>query len=136
MIVFQGIELFTNFKPNAGWAVETLPATPGIYAEVYWPQRGIRFGETGRSVRGKIRHDIRWFRSMHDGSAPVEQLRRTLPIAEAAKATGVVGFEFYLVSADVRLEDKALRQETERFLFTWAEQADDFANWNRQINWR
>ena len=73
---------------------------------------------------------------MHDGSAPVEQLRRTLPIAEAAKATGVVGFEFYLVSADVRLEDKALRQETERFLFTWAEQADDFANWNRQISWR
>jgi len=73
---------------------------------------------------------------MHDGTAPVAQLRRSLPIAEAAKATGVVGFEFYLVSADARLEDKTLRQETERFLFAWADAADSFVNWNRQVSWR
>lgn len=136
MIVFQGIQLFTDFKPGAGSVVGSLPTTPGIYAEIYWPQRGLRFGETGRSVRGKIRHDIGWFRSMHDGTAPVAQLRRSLPIAEAAKATGVVGFEFYLVSADARLEDKTLRQETERFLFAWADAADSFVNWNRQVSWR
>jgi len=62
--------------------------------------------------------------------------RRTLPIAEAAKATGLAGFEFYLVSADTRLEDKTLRQETECFLFAWADAADGFVNWNRQVSWR
>lgn len=73
---------------------------------------------------------------MHNGTAPVAQLRRTLPIAEAAKATGVAGFEFYLVSADARLEDKNLRQEAERFLFAWADTTDSFVNWNRQVSWR
>ena len=51
MIVFQGIQLFTDFKPGAGSVVGSLPTTPGIYAEIYWPQRGLRFGETGRILR-------------------------------------------------------------------------------------
>jgi hypothetical protein len=96
----------------------------------------LRFGETGRSIRGKICHDIGWFKSMHNRTAPLAQLRRTLPIAEAAKATGVEGFEFYVVSNDPRLEDKALRQDTERFLFAWADRAAGFVNWNRQVSWR
>jgi hypothetical protein len=70
MIIFRGVSLSPEFKRNCGLAVERLPATPGIYAEVYWPQRGLRIGETGRSIRGKIRHDIGWFKSMHNGTAP------------------------------------------------------------------
>jgi hypothetical protein len=73
---------------------------------------------------------------MHDGTAPEHQLRRRLPIALAAKATGEVGFEFYVISADQRLADKALRQECERFLFAWAQQAEGFVDWNRQRSWR
>jgi hypothetical protein len=92
-------------------------------------------GETGDSIRGKIRRNIYWFKRMHNGTAPPEQLRRTLPIAEAAKATGHEGFEFYVVSDDPRLKEKALRQETERFLHAWAKQADGFVNWNRQKSW-
>jgi hypothetical protein len=132
MTVFRDISLSTELKRGSGLAVELLPASPGIYAEVYWPQRGLRFGETGDSIRRRIGRSIGWFRRMHDGTARPRDLRRTSPIAEAAKATGAAGFEFYVVSDDPRLKDKELRQETERFLFKWAEQADGFVSWNRQ----
>jgi len=73
---------------------------------------------------------------MHNGTAPPEQLRRTLPIAQAAKATGAEGFEFYVVSDDPLLEDKALRQDCERFMFEWVRRAPGFVDWNRQWSWR
>lgn len=136
MIALDGVPLFTDFREGQGTPVDVLPVTAGIYAEVYWPLRGLRIGETGRSIRGKIKHDIRWFKSMHDGSAPPEQLRRTLPIAQAAKATGSLGFEFFVVSAEPRLADKDLRQAAERSLFLWADATEDFENWNRQRSWR
>lgn len=135
-IKVEEISLVVDFVEDRGVSVENLPACPGIYAEVYWPQRGLRIGETGRSIKGKIKHDIRWFRSMHNGSAPPEQLRRTLPIAQAAKQSGELGFEFFVVSIDPRLEDKNLRQHCERMLFQWADDHPDFINWNRQRSWR
>lgn len=97
---------------------------------------GVRIGETGFSIRGKIRHDIRWFNSMRDGTAPQAQLRRTLPIALAAKVTGAIGFEFNVVSVDLRLADKELRQDCERFLFDWVRRSDGLTDWNRQRSWR
>jgi hypothetical protein len=132
---FNGIPLFTDFKPASGLTVKQLPKRPGIYAEVYWPERGLRFGETGDSIRGKIQHDVWWFNAMHRGTAPEKDLRRAIPIARAAKATGAKGFEFYVVSDDPRLTDRSLRQEVERFMFDWAEQADGFVNWNLQKSW-
>lgn len=135
-IEFKGVPLFVGFQQGRGTLVDQLPTCAGIYAEVYWPQLGLRIGETGRSIRGKIRHDIRWFRSMHDGSAPPEQLRRTLPIAEAAKRSGLEGFEFFVVSADKQLENKILRQDCERAIFQWAAASPDFEDWNRQRSWR
>jgi hypothetical protein len=92
-------------QQGGGIAVDRLPVEPGIYAEVYWPQLGLRIGETGNSIRGKIKHDVRWMRSMHDGTAPEVQLRRTIPHTLAAKAAGPEGFEFYvvsIVSSDIR----------------------------------
>lgn len=133
---FRGITLDVGFEPGQGAVVGDLPTSPGIYAEIHWPRRGVRIGETGRSIRGKIRHDIRWFDSMQDGSAPAEQLRRTIPIAETAKAHGSAGFEFYVVSADSKLDDKALRQACERHLFGWLEAHPDFESWNHQRSWR
>ena len=47
---------------------------------------------------------------MQDGTAGPAQLRRTLPIALAARSGGPSGFEFYVVSCDPRLADKVLRQ--------------------------
>ncbi|PKQ10802.1 MAG: hypothetical protein CVT70_17720 [Alphaproteobacteria bacterium HGW-Alphaproteobacteria-1] len=134
-IIYRDIKLALNWQ-NGGLQVEDLPARPGIYAEVYKPLMGVRIGETGVSIRGKIRHDIRWFNSMRDGTAPQAQLRRTLPIAQAAKATGAIGFEFHVVSVDLRLADKKLRQDCERFLFDWVRRSDGLTDWNRQRSWR
>ena len=73
---------------------------------------------------------------MHDGSAPKEQLRRTLPIAQVAKEFGSKAFSFYVVSQDSRLEDKEIRQECERFMFQWVEENPKYKNWNFQKSWR
>lgn len=135
-IEFEGIRLNVSWQPGRGSSPDLLPDRPGLYAEIYWPERGVRIGETGRSVRGKIRHDIRWMMSMRAGTAPPEQLRRTLPIAMAAKRTGHVGFEFYAVSVDPRLAEKSLRQEAERFLFSWVGGQAKLVDWNRQVSWR
>ena len=135
-VEFQGVRLSVDWQMRRGLNSSELPARPGVYAEVYWPQRGVRIGETGRSIRAKIRHDIRWFNSLRDGTAPQEQLRRTLPIALAAKATGEAGFEFYVVSDDDRLEDKLLRQSCERFMFDWVRAHPGLTDWNRQRSWR
>lgn len=115
IVTYHGIDLNVDWSGD-GQPVENLPTTAGLYAEVFLPERGVRIGETGKSIRGKIRHDIRWFRSMHNGTAPEHQLRRTLPIAEAAKRAGEVGFAFFVVSSDQRLQEKYLRQCCERFL--------------------
>lgn len=135
-IEFEGIRLHVSWLPGRGSSPDLLPDRPGLYAEIYWPERGVRIGETGRSIRGKIRHDIRWMKSMRARTAPPEQLRRTLPIAMAAKRTGHVGFEFYAVSVDPRLAEKSLRQEAERFLFSWVRRQEELVDWNRQVSWR
>jgi len=136
MLIFGDIPLFTTFEQGGEMKIDRLPSCAGTCAEIYWPQSGMRIGETGNAIRGKIPHDIRWFTSMNNGTPPPHQLRRSLPITEAAKATGALGFEFYVVSRDPRLADKASRQETDRFLFRWAKQAEGFVDWNRQKGWR
>lgn len=133
---FEGVRLNVSWLPTLSRSPDLLPDKPGLYAEIYWPERGVRIGETERSIRGKIRHDIRWFKSMHAGTAPPEQLRRTLPIAMAAKRSGFGGFEFYAISTDPRLADKELRQNAERFLFSWVRAQRHLVDWNRQVSWR
>lgn len=133
---FQGIPLNVDWSPGRGTSPDELPTGAGIYAEICWRESGVRVGETGKSIRGKIRHDIWWFKKMHDGTAPPAQLRRTIPTAIAAKESGPDAFEFYVVSSDSRLADKSLRQECERYLFEWLEQHDRYVSWNRQKSWR
>jgi hypothetical protein len=134
-VLFQGLELNVEWTPGRGPFSE-LPALPGTYAEIHWPSRGVRIGETGRSIRAKIAHDLRWFKGMQDGTAGPAQLRRTLPIALAALKSGPLGFEFYVVSCDPRLVDKLLRQNAERFMFKWVAGRAEYVNWNRQVSWR
>lgn len=135
-IDFSGIKLNVDWTPENAMPVERLPACAGIYAEIHWPKRGVRVGETGVSIRGKIRHDIRWFQGMHDGTEAPDQLRRTIPIAKTAREHGASGFAFYVVSDDPRLRDKQLRQECERYLFRYLEQHPDYDSWNHQYSWR
>jgi len=135
-VEFNGIALNVHWTPDNGLSVQDLPDRPGIYAEIHWPKRGVRVGETGVSIRRKIQHDVRWFQGMHLGTEKPEQLRRTLPIALTAKEHGALGFSFYVVSTDPRLLDKALRQECERHLFQWLSDDLDYVSWNRQKSWR
>ena len=135
-IEFLGIRLNVHWRPENAIAVEYLPTGAGIYAEIHWPQRGVRIGETGVGIRQKIRHDIRWFNGMQRGTEKPAELRRTIPIAMTAKAHGASAFVFYVVSADPRLTDKHLRQECERHMFSWVEQNRDFVSWNHQKSWR
>jgi hypothetical protein len=135
-IEFRGITLNVDWTRENSVPASRLPDRPGIYAEIHWPKRGVRIGETGRSIQGKIYHDLGWFKSMHDGTAPPEQLRRTIPIAMTAKECGAGGFAFYVVSVDPRLKDKSLRQECERHMFAWLEQHPTFISWNHQTTWR
>ena len=113
----------------------TLPTTPGIYAEVFWPARAVRIGETGLSIRAKVGQDWSWLRSMGDGTAPATQLRRSHPICAAAREFGSDGFEAFLVSDDPQLLDKTVRQECERYLFEYV-RASEWIDWNRQRSWR
>ena len=113
-----------------------LPSVAGVYAEIHWPTGGVRIGETGRSIRAKIAHDLRWFKAMQNGTAGSAQLGRTLPIALAARKSGSEGFEFYVVSSDPRLLAKDLRQDVERFMFAWVRRQPGYVDWNRQVSWR
>jgi hypothetical protein len=128
---FREIDLNVDWVQGRGPRA-ALPNLPGVYAEIHWPSRAVRIGETGRSIRAKIGHDLRWFTSMEDGTAGLAQLRRTLPIALTARKTGPEGFEFYVVSCDPRLLDKGLRQEVERFMFTWVGRHPHYVDWNRR----
>jgi hypothetical protein len=135
-IEFRGITLNVDWTLEDAVHASRLPACPGIYAEIHWPKRGVRIGETGVSIRRKIYHDLGWFKSMHDGTAPQEQLRRTIPIAMTAKEHGAAGFAFYVVSVDPRLKDKSLRQDCERHMFAWLEGHPNYHSWNHQKSWR
>ena len=135
-VEYRGILLAVNWKPGVGTSVAELPSTPGLYAEIHWPRRGVRVGETGTGIRRKIQHDIRWFKAMHEGRAPLEQLKRTIPIAQVAKELGAEAFEYYVVSVDPRLTEKSLRQDCERFVFRWLEAHSDYESWNHQKSWR
>jgi hypothetical protein len=134
-ITHEGVRLNVDLH-GAGLEVGALPTCPSVYAEVHRPSGGVRIGETGNSIRGKIRHDIAWFRSMHLGTAPVAQLRRQHPIALAARKSGAEGFAYFVVGDDPGLADKALRQSSERRVFNWVRAHPDWVDWNRQRSWR
>ena len=135
-VEFKGIALNVDWRPENGLSVQDLPDRPGIYAEIHWPKRGVRIGETGLSIRRQIQHDVRWFQGMHLGTEKPEQLRRSIPIAQTAKEHGARAFSFYVVSTDPRLVDKDLRQDCERHLFQWLSDHTEFESWNHQKSWR
>jgi len=125
---FKRIDLKRRLDSRPGFIPSTASSCRCV-REIHWPTRGVRIGETGRSIRAKIGHDLHWFRSMRDGTAAAAQLGRNLPIALAARKSGAEGFEFYVVSSDPRLLDKALRQDVERFMFAWVRRQPTYVDW-------
>lgn len=143
--VFKDVELATDWNPGQGVNMaapsSSVPACPGVYAEVHWATRGVRIGETGTSLRRKFAHDSAWMAHMHAGTAPPSQLRRLAmrsphPIVMSAAQDGPSAFEFFVVTRDLRIANDTLRHDVERYLFSWVRQQRTYLDWNRQRSWR
>lgn len=131
---FEGIRLSLAFRPGEG-DVQRMPTGHGIYAEVHWPTRSIRIGESA-SVRARNLAHMRWADKHRAGTHGPKDANRQGAIVELAKAWGSGGLEYYLVSNHPRLADRVLRVECEKFLHEWARTQKDFVNMNTQRGYR
>jgi hypothetical protein len=131
---FQGIPLNLDFRQGLG-NVRDLPTGPGIYAQVHWPTRSLRIGES-QSVRKHNLAHIRWADKHRAGTHPAEEAARRGVIVELVKTWGSEGLEHYTISADPRLSDRVLRVECEKFLHAWARTQDQYVNINTQRSYR
>jgi len=131
---FNGIKLNLDFQPGHG-DVNNMPTGYGIYAEIHWPTRSIRVGES-TAVRARNRGHIRWANKHRDGTHPPKEASRRGPIVELVKHWGSEGLEYYLISNDPRLADRVLRVECEKFLHEWARNQDTYCNLNTQRGYR
>lgn len=111
-----------------------MPRSPGLYAQVYWPDRAVRIGQSA-NIYHRLREATAWASAMNNGTARESQLRRTSALCERVKATGNEGFEYFVVADHPTLSDRALRLECEAFLFGWfaaTAAAGDWRNWNEE----
>ena len=133
-MLFKGIELNVNWAEGEGFSASDAAAVAGLYAQVYWPDRAVRIGQSS-NIRNRLREATAWANAMHRGRASEDQLRRTSELCERVKATGNEGFEYFLISRDQRLFEASLRLECEAFLFGWCESRSEqgaWKNWNRE----
>ena len=131
---FQGIKLNLEFRPGQG-TVDAMPTGHGIYAEVHWPTKSLRIGES-KAVRARNRAHMRWAQKHRDGSHTPKEAQRQGPIVELAKAWGAEGLEYYLISDDPRLADRELRVACEKHLHEWARKQTRFRDLNGQRGYR
>lgn len=131
---FQAIRLNLEFSQGSGNVYE-MPVGIGIYAEIHWPTRNIRIGES-QNVRKRNLAHIRWADKHRLGlHTPREALRRGR-IVDLVKQWGSEGLEHYLISNDPRLADRVLRVECEKFLHEWAKTQGDYVDLNTQKGYR
>jgi hypothetical protein len=129
---YQGIFLNLDFQPGQGGE---MPAGPGIYAEIHWPTRSIRIGES-KNVRARNRAHIRWADKHQAGSHSPKEANRRGIIVELVKEWGSEGLEHFLISGDPRLADRELRVACEKRLHEWARQQTVFRDINTQRGYR
>lgn len=131
---FRGIILNLDFRQGLG-DVRNMPTGHGIYAELHWPTRSIRIGES-QSVRSRNLSHMRWADKHLDGThGPKEAGRRGL-IVELVKVWGSKGLEYYLISNHSKLADREFRVDCEKFLHEWARGQTDYRNLNTQRGYR
>lgn len=133
-LTFKGIQLNLTFAPGHG-DVNRMPVGHGIYAEVHWPTRSLRIGES-KAVRARNLAHIRWADKHRQGTHGPREAGRCGVIVELVKAWGSEGLEHYLVSNDPRLADRVLRVECEKYLHDRARNQTDFVNINTQRGYR
>ena len=131
---FRGIELNLDFRPGFG-DLSNMPAGHGIYAEIHWPTRSIRIGES-QAVRARNLSHMRWANKHREGAHGPKEAQRRGPIVDLAKRWGSQGLEYYLISNHPKLADRELRVECEKFLHEWAGSQTEFRNMNNQSGYR
>jgi hypothetical protein len=131
---FQGIKLNLDFHPGFG-DVRNMPTGHGIYAEIHWPTRSIRIGES-KAVQSRNKSHIRWANKHLEGTHGTKEAQRRGEIVELVKNWGSSGLEYYLISNHPKLADRELRVECEKFLHEWARVQINFRNLNAQRGYR
>ena len=136
-MIYRGIQFNLSFVEGEG-DVAKMPTHGGIYAEVHWPTRSIRIGETGISMRGRNRNHINWANKHRNGTHIEKKANRKGIIVNLVKEWGSEGLEFYVITDDprVRGEDKELRVDCEKNLHEWARVQTEFRNINTQRGYR
>ena len=136
-MIYKGIQFNLSFVQGEG-DVDNMPTHGGIYAEIHWPTRSIRIGETGNSMRGRNRSHMRWADKHHNSTHNEKETNRKGIIVDLVKEWGSEGLEFYVITDDprVRGENKELRVDCEKHLHAWARVQTEFRNINTQRGYR
>jgi hypothetical protein len=131
---YQGIVLNLDFRPGAG-DNDRITTGHGIYAEVHWPTRSLRIGES-QNVRARNRQHNAWANKHRAGTHSPKETSRRGAIVDLVKQWGSEGLEHYLISNDARLADRELRVACEMFLHAWSREQTEFRNLNTQRGYR
>ncbi|WP_198133597.1 hypothetical protein [Roseovarius sp. TM1035] len=116
--MFRDIPLHVNWIKGEGFLASDAPGSPGLYAQIYWPEHAARIGQSS-NIRNRLREATAWANAMRRGTARDNQLRRTSELCVRVKATGNQGFEYFLISDFEGLAGQSIRLECEAFLFGW-----------------
>ena len=136
IMVYKGIQFNLSFSEGEG-NVADMPTHGGIYAEIHWPTRSIRIGETGNSMRGRNRSHMRWADKHRNSTHNEKEANRQGIIVDLVKEWGSEGLEYYVISEDLRVrEDRELRVDCEKHLHEWARVQTEFQNINTQRGYR
>ena len=133
-LFFNDIALDLEFSEGRG-DVYQMPTGHGVYAEVHWPTRSLRIGES-QNVRARNLAHIRWAEKHRLGTHSQKEALRRGRIVELVKIWGSRGLEHYVISRDVRLADRVLRVECEKFLHHWAREQTTYVDLNTQRGYR
>ena len=136
MMVYRDIQFNLSFVEGGG-NVANMPTSGGIYAEIHWPTRSIRIGETGNSMRGRNRSHMRWADRHRNCTHNEKETNRQGIIVDLVKEWGSEGLEYYVITEDQRVrEDRELRVDCEKQLHKWAQVQTEFRNINTQRGYR
>jgi len=130
-VLFREIELHVDWVEACGFQPSTAPSLPGLYAQIYWPERAVRIGQSS-NIKQRLKEATAWANAMYNGTAPENQLRRTSDLCQRVKQTGNEGFEYFLISDDQRFSEQSSRLECEAFLFGWFQSNYEYNCWK---NW-
>ena len=131
-MAYRGVEFNLSFSEGEG-DVASMPTHAGIYAEIHWPTRSLRIGETGNSLRGRNRSHLRWAEKHRAGAHKGKVATREGMIVDLAKKWGAKGIEYYVICDDSKVQnDREFRVDCEKHLHQWARVQTEFRNINTQ----